>query len=65
VHVQLKYSPPGGVIGHAVAKAFGVDPKSEMDDDLLRLKSVIETGRVQRDAAAFRHVDEPPSLSQH
>ena len=65
VHVQLQYAPPGGVIGHVVAKAFGVDPKSEMDDDLLRLKSVIETGQVQRDAAAFRRIDEPPSLSQH
>ena len=65
VHVQLKYAPPGGVIGHAVARAFGVDPKSEMDEDLLRLKSVIETGRVPRDAAAMRHLDEPPSLSRH
>jgi hypothetical protein len=32
------------VIGHAVAKAFRVDPKSEMDDDLLRLKSLVESG---------------------
>jgi uncharacterized membrane protein len=44
VHVQLRYSPPAGVIGHAVAKAFRVDPKSEMDDDLLRLKSLVESG---------------------
>jgi uncharacterized membrane protein len=65
VHVQLKYAPPGGVIGHAVAKAFGVDPKSEMDDDLLRLKSMIETGRVPRDAAAVRRLEEPPGLSRH
>ena len=65
VHVQLKYAPPGGVIGHVVAKAFGVDPKSEMDADLLRLKSMIETGRVPRDAAAMRRLDEPPTLSRH
>ena len=65
VHVQLKYAPPGGVIGHAVAKAFGVDPKSEMDEDLMRLKSVIETGRMPRDAAAMRQIDEPPTLSRH
>ena len=65
VHVQLKYAPPGGVIGHAVARAFGVDPKSEMDDDLLRLKSMIETGRVPRDAAAMQRLDEPPSLARH
>lgn len=54
VHVQLCYAPIGGVIGHYVAKAFGVDPKSEMDDDLQRLKSLIETGRPPRDAAAMR-----------
>ncbi|MEO7741356.1 MAG: SRPBCC family protein [Usitatibacter sp.] len=65
VHVQLKYAPPGGVIGHAVAKAFGVDPKSEMDEDLLRLKSMIETERVPRDAPAMPHLDGPPSLSRH
>jgi uncharacterized membrane protein len=54
VHVQMRYHPPGGVIGHAVAKAFGVDPKSEMDDDLVRMKSAIETGRPPRDAAAMQ-----------
>lgn len=54
VHVHLRYAPLGGVIGHAVAKAFGVDPRSEMDDDLLRLKSLVETGRVPRDSAAMR-----------
>ena len=52
--VQLRYIPPGGVIGHAVAKAFGVDPKSEMDDDLNRMKSAIETGQPPHDAAALR-----------
>ena len=46
VQVQLRYAPPGGVLGHAVAKAFGVDPKSEMDDDLRGLKSLVETGQL-------------------
>jgi uncharacterized membrane protein len=54
VHVQLRYAPLGGVIGHVVAKAFGVDPKSEMDDDLQRLKSLVETGRIPRDSAVMR-----------
>jgi uncharacterized membrane protein len=56
VHVQLRYSPPGGVIGHAVAKAFGVDPQSEMDDDLVRLKSLVESGRPPRDSAALQRM---------
>lgn len=66
IHVQMRYAPPGGVIGHAVAKAFGVDPKSEMDEDLARLKSLIETGRVPHDAAAMRLAgDTPPTVSRH
>ena len=56
VHVQLRYAPVGGVIGQLVAKAFGVDPKSEMDDDLQRLKTLIETGRLPRDSAAARRL---------
>ena len=54
VIVQLRYMPPGGALGHVVAKAFGVDPKSHMDDDLARMKSTIESGRPPRDAAAQR-----------
>jgi hypothetical protein len=30
---------------------FGADPKSEMDADLLRMKSMIETGHPPHDAA--------------
>ena len=56
VVVQLRYMPPGGAIGHVVAKAFGVDPKSHMDDDLNRMKSAIERGRPSHDAAAQRRV---------
>lgn len=54
--VQLRYMPPGGVIGHVVAKAFGVDPKSHMDDDLSRMKSTIETGKPPQDSAAQRRL---------
>ena len=56
VHVLIKYLPPGGVIGHAVAKAFGTDPASEMDDDLNRLKSLIETGQPPRGTAFDRRI---------
>jgi hypothetical protein len=30
---------------------FGADPKSEMDADLLRMKTMIETGRAPHGAA--------------
>ena len=49
--VQLSYVPPAGAFGHAVASIFGADPKSEMDADLLRMKSMIETGHPPHDAA--------------
>jgi uncharacterized membrane protein len=45
VHVELHYAPPGGVIGQVVAKAFGVDPASEIDDDLATLCRLIESGQ--------------------
>ena len=51
VSVELSYIPPAGAFGHAVAKMFGADPKSEMDADLLRMKSMIETGHAPHDAA--------------
>jgi uncharacterized membrane protein len=51
VSVQLSYLPPAGAFGHAVATMFGADPKSEMDADLLRMKSMIETGHAPHDAA--------------
>jgi uncharacterized membrane protein len=51
VTVRLSYLPPAGAFGHAVASLLGADPKSEMDADLMRLKSLIETGRVPHDAA--------------
>lgn len=51
VLVRLSYIPPAGAFGHAVATIFGADPKSEMDADLMRMKSMIETGHAPHDAA--------------
>jgi uncharacterized membrane protein len=51
VTVRMSYNPPGGWLGHGIAAAFGVDPKTSLDADLARLKSLIETGRTPHDAA--------------
>jgi uncharacterized membrane protein len=51
VTVRLSYNPPAGAVGHALAMAFGADPKSEMDADLMRMKSLLETGALPHDAA--------------
>jgi uncharacterized membrane protein len=49
--IQMSYHPPGGALGHGIAKLFGADPKRELDEDLLRLKTFLETGGVPHDAA--------------
>jgi uncharacterized membrane protein len=51
VDIKMSYNPPAGAIGHLVAIMFGADPKKEMDADLMRMKSFIETGQVPHDAA--------------
>jgi uncharacterized membrane protein len=55
VDIRLSYNPPGGALGHMVATMFGSDPKSEMDADLLRLKTTLEKGRLPHDAAQPAH----------
>ncbi len=44
VTVHLHYTPPAGMVGHAVASLLGANPKQAMDDDLARLKSLFERG---------------------
>ncbi|WP_233157927.1 SRPBCC family protein [Actinokineospora bangkokensis] len=52
VHVALAYEIPGGAVGKAVAKYFGEEPHQQLDDDLRRLKQVLETGEVARSDGA-------------
>lgn len=52
VLVTMSYTPLGGALGHALARLFGTDPKTELKDDLLRMKVFLETGRRAHDAAA-------------
>lgn len=50
VHIHLTYNPPLGILGHTVARLFGRDPKHQMNADLARLKTTIETGIAPHDA---------------
>jgi uncharacterized membrane protein len=47
VHIRMSYCPPAGVFGHGVAWLLGADPKSEMDDCLIRMKSLLEVGKTR------------------
>lgn len=51
LRVSMGYTPIAGALGHAAARLFGKDAKSEMDEDLMRVKSYLETGVAARDAS--------------
>ena len=46
VKVVLRYQPPAGFVGAAVAKIFGEDPARQVGEDLRRLKQLVETGEI-------------------
>ncbi|MDQ3951162.1 MAG: SRPBCC family protein, partial [Gemmatimonadota bacterium] len=52
VDLKMTYNPPAGAIGHAASKLLGADPKKQLDDDLARAKTFLETGTPAHDAAA-------------
>jgi uncharacterized membrane protein len=47
VDIKLSYNPPAGALGHGLASLLGQDPKRALDDDLLRMKSLLEDGRTR------------------
>ena len=46
IHVDLRYDPPAGPVGAAVAKLFGKEPNQQIAKDLRRFKQRLETGEV-------------------
>lgn len=44
--VTFRYAPPGGRAGVVLAKLFGKDAGSEIEDDLRRFKQLMETGEI-------------------
>jgi uncharacterized membrane protein len=46
VRIALKYDPPAGKVGSAVASLFGKDPEQEIREDMARFKELVETGRL-------------------
>jgi uncharacterized membrane protein len=65
LQVQMRYMPPGGVVGHAVARVFGADPRTEMDEDLARMKAAIEAAKLPREAAAWRSEEASQNPVRH
>ncbi len=46
VHVEMKYLPPGGQLGHWISKLFGEAPDQQIREDLRNFKRLMETGEV-------------------
>lgn len=57
VSMHVAYRPPAGRLGHELAALFGADAKSEMDADIARLKTFLETGTRAHDAAEHKSRD--------
>jgi len=46
VRVELRYTPPAGMLGAKVAQIFGKEPKQQLQEDLRAFKQVLETGEI-------------------
>ena len=54
VKVDLRYEPPGGVIGATLAKLFGEEPGQQVQEDLRAFKQLMETGEVVQSEASVK-----------
>ena len=63
VHVEMRYDPPGGVLGHWASKLFGESPEQQVYDDLRHFKQVMETGEVVLSEGSFdgSHIVQRPA----
>jgi uncharacterized membrane protein len=59
VRVNLRYAPPAGAVGSAVATLLGREPGQEVQEDLRRFKQVIETGDVVHSDASIHRSAHP------
>lgn len=46
VRVMLNYHPPGGAVTDFMSKILGESPARELQDDLHRLRTLVETGEI-------------------
>jgi uncharacterized membrane protein len=49
VQFRITYNPPAGAIGHGTAVLLGTDAKTLLEEDLIRIKTFLDTGKVSRD----------------
>ncbi|HEX2055874.1 MAG TPA: SRPBCC family protein, partial [Nitrospiraceae bacterium] len=49
IHMTVSYNPPGGAILHGIAAMFGQDLTSLLEEELVRIKTVLEEGKIPHD----------------
>lgn len=60
LQVRMSYTPPAGLVGHAVASFFGADPRTQLDEDLVRFKSLLEDGSTSAHGEEIARQDVQP-----
>lgn len=47
IEVRMEYRPPAGRLGSAIARMFGEEPQVQVEDDLQRLRRMVDAGELQ------------------
>jgi uncharacterized membrane protein len=53
LRVELRYEPPGGKAAALLARLFGREPYQQIDDDLRRVKQLLEAGEISVAGGSF------------
>lgn len=61
VRLLIRYKPPAGAIGQAIAKLFQREPNVQARRDLRRFKQLVETGEVPVNASPSARTSETPT----
>jgi len=61
IEIRMSYNPPAGAVGHTVASLLGVDLQTALDEDMVRLKSLLEEGKATADQGQVRLEELPAS----
>jgi uncharacterized membrane protein len=67
VRVDLRYHAPARRVANTIAKLFGQDPGTQLENDLRRFKQLLETGEVIHSDASIhrgRHPARPPTQNE-
>jgi uncharacterized membrane protein len=60
VDIHMRYQPPAGTLGHVVASLFGMDPKTQLEEALIRMKTYLETGHLPHAVAQAAEAGSAP-----